>query len=338
MNHRNIQLVQHFGRTDAGTLENLWRSDRAATQQHFLAGTGLDAGVAVTYQVRHADGTLAFEKNAIGQRVSDDGQGRALLGLVQITTGGTGATTVRRHGAVHRTETFLLITIEVVSARETGLHARLDHRVEQRIVARLGRGHADRTFTTVVVIRADVTRLGLAEVRQAIEVAPVFKARLFGPAVIVHRVAADVAHAVDERRTAQAFTTTAFHAAVVHVWLWLGLVGPVITAALQRECQSGWHLGTEIQTVVRATGFQQQNSDACVFGETGCQGVTGRAGTNDDVVVFGLSRHRGSLIELQVSSLGCKQKQRGDTCENGVRQAAFDCVCLRFAACHLKRV
>ncbi|KPY03631.1 hypothetical protein ALO57_100397 [Pseudomonas coronafaciens pv. oryzae] len=50
-----------------------------------------------------------------------------------------------------------------------------------------------------------------------------------------------------------------------------------------------------------------------------------------------MSRHRGSLIELQVSSLGCKQKQRGDTCENGVRQAAFDCVCLRPAVCHLKR-
>ncbi len=199
MNHRDIQLVQHFGRADAGTLENLWRSDSAATQQHFLAGTGLDARVAVAHQVGHADGTLAFEQNAIGQRVSDYGQGRALLGLVQITTGGTGATTVRRHGAVHRTETFLLITVEVVSARETGLHARLDHRVEQRIVARLGRGHADRTFTTVVIIRADVAGFGLAEVRQAIEVAPVFETWLLGPAVVVHRVAADIAHAVDQR-------------------------------------------------------------------------------------------------------------------------------------------
>ncbi|KPW94802.1 hypothetical protein ALP58_100769 [Pseudomonas savastanoi] len=51
-----------------------------------------------------------------------------------------------------------------------------------------------------------------------------------------------------------------------------------------------------------------------------------------------MSRHRGSLIELRVSSLGRKQKQRGDTRENGVRQAAFECVCLRPAACHLNRV
>ncbi|KPX41773.1 hypothetical protein ALO68_100711 [Pseudomonas syringae pv. helianthi] len=50
-----------------------------------------------------------------------------------------------------------------------------------------------------------------------------------------------------------------------------------------------------------------------------------------------MSRHRGSLIERQVSSLGCKQKQRSDTCENGVRQTSFDCVCLRLAACHLNR-
>ncbi|RMO91287.1 hypothetical protein ALQ33_100651 [Pseudomonas syringae pv. philadelphi] len=49
-----------------------------------------------------------------------------------------------------------------------------------------------------------------------------------------------------------------------------------------------------------------------------------------------MRRHRGSLIELQVSSLGCKQKQQGDTCENGVRQATVDCVCLRFATCHLE--
>ncbi len=68
--------------------------------------------------------------------------------------------------------------------------------------------------------------------------------------------------------------------------LWVGLVGPVVAAALQGEGQGGRHLGTEVEAVVGATGFQQQYGDAGVFGQAGSQGVTGRAGTDDDVIEF----------------------------------------------------
>ncbi|MCY1455645.1 hypothetical protein D9M71_727910 [compost metagenome] len=138
----------------------------------------------------------------------------------------------------------------------------------------------------MVVVRADVAGFRFTEIRQAVQVRPVLKAWQFCPAVVVHGVAADVAHAVDQRGTAQALAATALHATTVHVWLWIGFVGPVVATALQRERQGGRHLCAEIGTVVRAACFEQQDGDACVFGQTGRQGVTGRAGTDDDVVEF----------------------------------------------------
>ncbi|MNQ61744.1 hypothetical protein D3C85_760650 [compost metagenome] len=286
VDHRNVELVQQFGRADAGALQDLRRSDGAGAQQHFLARLDFNALLGGADQVTHADRTLAFEQDLVGQGVGDDGQGRTLLGDVQVATGGGGTTTFRRHGAVHRAEAFLLVAVQVFGARVTGLHAGFNHGVEQRVVAGFRRGHADRAFATVVVVRADVAGFRFAEVRQAVEVRPVFQAWQFRPAVVVHGVAADVAHAVDQRGATQALAATAFHATAVHVWLSIGFVGPVVATALQRERQSGRHLRAEVETVVRAARFEQQDGDAGVFGQTGRQGVTGRAGTDDDVVEF----------------------------------------------------
>ena len=234
--------------------------------------------------------------------MGDDFQGRTLLGRVQVAAGGAGATAVGRHGTVHRAETFLLVAVQVFGARVAGLYAGFNHGVEQYVVAGFWRGHADRAIATVVVVRADVAGFGLAEVRQAAEVIPVFKTWHFCPAVIVHRVAADVAHAVDQGRAAQALAATTFHATVVHVRFRVGLEGPVVAAALQRERQCGRHLGTEVEAVVRAACFKQQHGDALVFSQTGRQGVTGRAGTNDDVIEF--LGHKCTLFEVVAELVG----------------------------------
>ena len=68
--------------------------------------------------------------------------------------------------------------------------------------------------------------------------------------------------------------------------LGVGLVGPVVAPPLQREGQGGGHLGTKVEAVVGAAGFQQQYADVCVFGQPGGQDVTGRTGADDDVVEF----------------------------------------------------
>ncbi len=249
-------------------------------------GLGQNAGVAVADHVRNANRTLAFKLDLVGQGVGDDGQGRTLLGGVQVTASGAGTTTVWRHGTVHRAETFLLVAVQVFGTRVASLYAGFNHGVEQHVVACLWRSHADRTITAVVIVGADVAGFRFTEVRQAVQVIPVFEARQFCPAVVVHRVAADVAHAVDQGRAAQAFAAATFHAAIVHVRFRIGFKGPVVATALQRERQSRRHLGPEIETVVRAASFEQQHGDAFVFSQTGRQGVTGRAGTNDDVIEF----------------------------------------------------
>src|SRR5471030_1298157 len=219
VDHRDVEAFQQFGRANTGALQQLRRSDCAAAHQDFLAGTGLNTFFSGTDQVANANGALAFEQDFVGQGVGDDGQRRTLLGRVQVTASGTGATTVWRHGAVHRAEAFLLVAVQVFGTRVTGLYACFNHRVEQRVVAGFWRGHADRAFAAVVVVRADVAGFGLAEIRQAVQIAPVFQPRVFRPAVVVHGVTTDVAHAVDQGRTTQALATTAFHTAAVHVRL-----------------------------------------------------------------------------------------------------------------------
>ncbi len=282
----DVQFAEQRRGADAGALQDLRRGDGASAQQHLAAGVGGVGVVRVAEQVADAAGALAVEEDAVAGGMGDDGQVRPLAGLVQIATCGAGATTLRGHGPVHRAEAFLLVAVEVGGARVAGLHAGLDHGVEQRVVARLGRGHADRAVAAVVVVGPDVAGFRLAEVGQAIEVGPVFQALGLGPVVEIQGVAADVAHAVDQRRAAETLAAPALHAPVVHVRLGVCLVGPVVAAPLQWVGQGGGHLGTEVEAVVRAAGFEQQDADVRVFAQTGGQDVTGRAGTDDDVVEF----------------------------------------------------
>ena len=319
----DVEAAQQVGRADARTLQDLRRGDGAAAQQHFAARGG--ALRLVVVQPLHAHRTLAREQDAVGQRVGDDGQVRARLGQVQVAAGGAGTTTLRGHRAVHRAEAFLLVAVEVVGARVAGLHAGFDHRSEQLVVAGLRRGHPQRTFATVVVVGADVTGFGLAEVRQAVQVGPVFQARHAGPVVVVHRVAADVAHAVDQRRATQPLAAAAVHAAVVHEGLGIGLVRPVVALALQREGQRRRHLGTEVEPVVRATGFQQQHADIGIFGEAGGQHVAGRTGADDDVVVLVMGAH-GCLLQAGARCMQASRRNVGSARwpDDGARSGRAD--------------
>ncbi len=287
----NAEGGQQCRRAHAGALQDLRRGDRTGAQQHLAACGGVDRLGAVAGQVAHAHRALAGEQDAVGGGVHHDLQPLAVLGHVQVTARSTGAAPARGHRAVHRAEAFLLVAVEVVGARVARLHPGLDHRVEQHVVAVLRRGHADRAVAAVIIVGADVARFRLAEVGQHVVVAPVLQAVEAGPLVEVHRVAADVAHAVDQRGTAQALAAAALHAPVVHVGFRLGFIRPVVAPALQRVGQCGRHLGAEIHPVIRPAGFQQQHADAGVFGEARGQRVAGRTGADDDVVVLAL--HRG---------------------------------------------
>lgn len=201
----------------------------------------------------------------IGHGVGADSQIRATARLIEVTARGAGATPLRRHGTVHWAETFLLIAVEIVGARIARLYASLYHCMEQRIVVLLRRGDAHRAVAAVIIVGTDIAGFRFTIVGQTVEVAPVLQSRRGGPVIEVHGVAADIAHAVNERRSAQPFTASALHTAMVHMRFWLGLVGPVIAFALQRESQRGRHLGAEVKTVIRAARFQQQDGSVGIF-------------------------------------------------------------------------
>ena len=133
----------------------------------------------------------------IGQRVGANSQIRTRAGLVEIAARGAGAASLRRHGTIHRAKPFLLVAVEIVGARVAGLYAGFNHRVEQRIVALLWRGDADRAVAAVVIVGADIAGFRFAVVGQAVQVAPVLKPRRRGPVIEIHSVAADIAHAVN---------------------------------------------------------------------------------------------------------------------------------------------
>ena len=232
VDQRNIKLAQEFRIADPGTLQNLRRGDGTGAEQHFFIGHCFRRRAAVALQPLDANGAFAVKNNVIGHGMGADGQVRAAAGLIEIAAGGTGATSLWRHGAVHRAKPFLLITVEIVSSRIARLHAGFHHRMEQRIIILFRRSDAHRTIAAVIVVGADIAGFRFPVIGQAVEVAPVFQSRRGCPVIKVHGVAADVAHAVNQRGAAEPFTASALHAAVVHIGFRFGLIGPVIAFAL----------------------------------------------------------------------------------------------------------
>jgi hypothetical protein len=185
-----LQVLAHAGQACTSGISN-WRSSSglptpercricgeaiAPAHSSTLCWPSLLTGGAVALQPLDAHRALAGKNNAIGQRVGADGQvGRARL--VEIAARGAGAAALRRHGAVHRAKAFLLVAVEIVGARVAGLHAGFNHRLEQRIIARLWRGDAHRAVAAVVVVGADIAGFRFAVVGQAVEVAPVLQPR-----------------------------------------------------------------------------------------------------------------------------------------------------------------
>jgi len=198
VHHGNVELLQQIRRADTGALQDLRRSDGTRAEQHFAARMHLLRRIAGTVQILHAHRPLAVEQNAIGGGMGDDGQVGALLRGIKIAARGARATPFRRHKAIHRAKALLLIAVEILSARIARLHARFDHRGKQRVVARFAGGDADRAFAAMVVVRADIACFRLAVVRQAVEIGPALQPRLLRPVIKIHRVAAHIAHAVDQ--------------------------------------------------------------------------------------------------------------------------------------------
>jgi len=124
----------------------------------------------------------------------------------------------------------------------------------------------------------------LFEIRQDGREGPTGIPELF-PLVEVARGAADVNHGVDGAGAAKNFAARPVKAAVVELGLGFGGIIPVDGGF--KEFGEGGGDG-DFAGARRAPSFQEQDARVRVFREAGGENATGRAGADDDVLVFGV--------------------------------------------------
>ena len=138
--------------------------------------------------------------------------------------------------------TFVVAGVEVVDFANlqflVGIHERFRDRARSLLVRNL-----QRTAVAVSVVCAVHVVLGLFEVGQNVVPAPAFTA-LFGPAVIVFLLAANIKHRVDRRRAAQCAPTWLIAQTSVQAWLWHCFESPVVDLAKARQHRNHAHWGT----------------------------------------------------------------------------------------------
>ena len=124
--------------------------------------------------------------------------------------------------------------------------------------------------------------LGLAEVREDGLVRPASVAEL-GPDVVVKRLASHVEHAVDRARSPESPAARDGDPPPVDVVLGLGLEAPVVAAIVHQLGEAD--RDRDPGACVLAARLQQQDALGGVLGESIGEHASGRAGTDDDVVV-----------------------------------------------------
>ena len=188
--------------------------------------------------------------------------------------------------AVKGGKALLLVAVDVVGERIARLLDGGEERLEQRVDRRAAL-HLQRPVVAAerVVGRRVQRVLHALEVRQAVRVVPGLHARVRGPALVVHRVAALEDHAVDGARPAQHLAARVVDPAPVHEGLGLGLVPPVIEAVADRERQGRRHVDVDVPQRVVAARLQHQHPGPRVRAEPVGQAAAGRAPTDDHVVV-----------------------------------------------------
>ena len=280
----NAQPLQQGRVADARELQQLRRIDGAAAQDHLAAGVqALQLAAAHRLYAHGARRVVGpVEQDAGRERGGLQRQVGALQGRAKVRHRGAPAPApVHRH--VHRAKTLLAKPVHVVGACITRLLAGRDEGLVERVAAGTG-AHMQRPGVAPVGVTTLGARLGAAKVRQATRVGPFRQAVVPGPAVVIERMAADVDHAVDRRRTPDHLAARAVDAPVIHERLGLGLVHPAVARVGHRVGKTRGHV--DEQVVVEATGLEQQHTQLRVFREAVGQHAAGRPRADDDVVVL----------------------------------------------------
>ena len=165
--------------------------------------------------------------------------------------------------------------------------ARRSRRRGERLVEELRRAaflDPERPVGPVIFAGAAPGIFRALEIGQHVGVAPAFET-LLPPQIVVARMAALIAHAVDRGAAAQELAARQRQFLAVELRLGLALIAP-IEARIRRRHRPGDRQPQQRMTIGTA-GFEQQDGNILVLGQARGDRATGRAGPDDDVVVSG---------------------------------------------------
>ena len=213
---------------------------------------------------------LPVHLDALHEGIGAHGEVRAVPVRVDVGVGDRPASALLA-GDLVEPGALLLGPVEVVG----GLEARGDGGVDER-VAELVRVatvlDAQRSVGAVERPTEPGVALGLDEVRQDVVVAPALGSVRVAPLVVVGPVAADVDHRVHRRAPAEALHPRPVGATSGELLLRRRLVAPV-PLGLEQRGEPGRQVDHVV--VVLGPGLEQQDRDARVLGEAGCDHPAG---------------------------------------------------------------
>ena len=228
-------------------------TSRAATR-------GLDRSAALVFD---ANGTTFLDQDAPGHRTGHDVQVRARHGRPQVGVRRRPAHAVLdRH--VHRAEALLHVAVRIVGLAVACLVAGLDEGAVERVLHVVAAGDVQRTVAAAIFVAAGGEGLRLAEVGQAVAIAPAAGAERL-PLVEVVRMAAHVDEAVDRGRAAQDLAARAVDGAAVEARLRRGVVAPVVLGSVHRDRERRGHLDED--AAVAAAELEDQHFGPRVLGQ-----------------------------------------------------------------------
>ena len=298
VHRRDAQRPQPVALADAGEFEQLRRIDRAAGDDDLACGSRF--ALLAVHGIAHADATLAFQDERLGDGALVDLQVGAAARRIEIAEGGAlAAAPGDRH--LGHADAFLRGAVLVGIVGQAHLLGRLDHLLQQRHLVAWRMGDGEDALAAAEFVGATLEALHALEDRQHVLVAPAAISEL-RPVIVVLRLAADIDHAVDRAGAAQHAAARHGDAPSARAFVRLRRVAPVDGRIVDHLGDADRHLRPEEVRSLGA-GFEQQDAMRAALAQPAGDDRARGAGTDDDVVMGRVVLHVGISLVLKGSSL-----------------------------------
>ena len=289
VHQRDVVLAQQAPGADPGKLQQLRRQQRAAGQQDFAARAHPANGAVLL--VFEADRALAVEQHAMREGADLDLEIGPLHRRAQIGNRGA-APPHLAHRQLIIADPFLLGAVEIGIGGKPGVLAPADKGVVQ-FVAGAQIGDVERSAGAVIIVGAALLVLGAAEIRQDVVIRPADIAEL-APIIEILLLAADIDQPVDRGGAAEHLAARPGDAAPIEAGYRFGLELPGDAGVVDVAIEAGRDMDPGV--AVLAAGLDDQYPGGRIGAEPVGQNAAGRAGADNDEIVFRIESHAVLII------------------------------------------